>query len=228
MVSPDSFLKNGQNNRLRHKACGSLTIECALVLPLFFFGMCAMISFMDLYRLETIHLSDLCQAAKLAATYTYNPVGDGPEDLTLPDFYTFHPVCPILPISGIFRFNTVTVRSWNGRPHETFHQSLVSERMVYVTESGTVFHRKINCRYLSVRVTSIASRELGTRRNSYGQTYAPCEHCVGAGLPAGIVYITAKGTRYHNSETCSALKRTIRLVRESEAGLPACSVCGGG
>ena len=44
----------------------SMTIEAALVLPLFFFGMITMISFMDVYKLQTEHLSQLCQRAKEA------------------------------------------------------------------------------------------------------------------------------------------------------------------
>ena len=39
----------------------SLTIEAAFALPLFFFGMVTMIHFMDVYRIQTEHLSKLCQ-----------------------------------------------------------------------------------------------------------------------------------------------------------------------
>ena len=47
----------------------SLTIEAAFALPLFFFGMVTMIHFMDVYRIQTEHLSKLCQSAKEAGMY---------------------------------------------------------------------------------------------------------------------------------------------------------------
>ena len=82
---------------------GSLTVESALVLPLFFFGMTALISMMDLYRTETVHLTRLCQNAKVAATYTYNPVGGSFEDIILPDIYQFKPVGGLLFVPKITR-----------------------------------------------------------------------------------------------------------------------------
>ena len=38
---------------------GSLAVETALVLPLFFLGMVTLISFMDIYKLQTEHLTAL-------------------------------------------------------------------------------------------------------------------------------------------------------------------------
>lgn len=52
----------------------SLTIEAAFALPLFFFGMVTMIHFMDVYRIQTEHLSKLCQSAKEAGMYAYDIV----------------------------------------------------------------------------------------------------------------------------------------------------------
>ena len=37
----------------------SLAVETALVLPLFFLGMVTMISFMDIYQIQTVHLQKL-------------------------------------------------------------------------------------------------------------------------------------------------------------------------
>lgn len=206
---------------------GSLTLESALVLPLFLFCMISLISIMDLYRVETIHLSRLCAAAKTAATFTYNPAGEGVADITLPDVYVYRTIGGLFPSASIPCLNTVTVRSWNGRAHARGDGSAVSGRMVYVTESGTVFHRSLGCRYLNLSVTSIPASALSSRKNGYGVSYEPCERCASAGSPAPIVYITTKGNRYHNRSDCSALKRSVKIIRESDVGsMRACSNCG--
>ena len=44
----------------------SLTVEAALVLPIFLFGVITLISFMDIYKVQTEHLTELCQKAKEA------------------------------------------------------------------------------------------------------------------------------------------------------------------
>ena len=205
----------------------SLTVESAFVLPLFLFACLSLISLMDLYRLETIHLTDLCSKTKTAATYTYNPAGDGLTDIVLADVYRFTPVSCLIPAGSIPCGNLVKVRSWNGKAHLTANHIQSSGNMVYVTVTGTVFHRSLGCRYLNLSLTSIPASEIATRRNSSGGRYEPCELCVGSGGPAGLVYITKKGNRYHNSQNCSGLKRTIRIVRESDvAGMRACSNCG--
>ena len=48
---------------------GSLAVETALVLPLFFLGMVTLISFMDIYKLQTEHLTALCTKAKQAGIW---------------------------------------------------------------------------------------------------------------------------------------------------------------
>ena len=44
----------------------SLTLETAMALPLFFFGVLTLLSFMDIYKVQTEHLTGLCQKAKEA------------------------------------------------------------------------------------------------------------------------------------------------------------------
>ena len=61
-----------------------LSVETALVLPLFFLGMVTMISFMDIYSLQTTHLQALCEKTKDAGMYAYVADGNGPDEITLP------------------------------------------------------------------------------------------------------------------------------------------------
>ena len=206
----------------------SLTVETALVLPLFFFGMITMISFMDIYKLQTEHLSALCQKVKQAGMYAYVLDGSGVEEITLPDIYSYQPVGGIIPLPKIRMLNVVKVHAWTGAEHKSGQSSEEStEVMVYVTESGQVYHKKLGCTYLNLSVTQVAGKSVPNLRNDYGEKYRACETCSRYQNPSGTVYITEKGNRYHNQKTCSGLKRSVRLVKESDLdGMRCCSRCG--
>ena len=63
--------------------------------------------------------------------------------------------------------------------------------------------------------------------NKYGEHYSACEICSRNQNPAGVVYVTEQGNRYHNLESCSGLKRSVRLVKASSVSeMGACSRCG--
>ena len=99
-----------------------------------------------------------------------------------------------------------------------------AERMVYITETGTVYHLSRSCSYLDLSIRSINAEELDTERNKSGAVYQPCELCNPS--PEGTVYVTDYGDVYHNSLTCSGLKRTIYEVPLSEVGdKHVCSAC---
>lgn len=142
--------------------------------------------------------------------------------------YSYTPVGGLIPLSKVWMQNTITVHAWTGAEEKTDVGSEASpEEMVYVTESGTVYHRNPGCRYLRVSLQQVAGSRIASMRNTYGAKYYPCESCSRNQNPAGCVYITSTGNRYHNQETCSGLKRTIRLVKLSQVeDMHACSSCG--
>jgi hypothetical protein len=102
------------------------------------------------------------------------------------------------------------------------------EETVYITETGTVYHKDRGCTYLNPSVRSVNVSELAGMRNKGGGRYYPCEIC--DPQSAGTVVITSDGNRYHSSAACPGLKRTIYAVPLSsvEGEMPACSKCGGG
>lgn len=90
------------------------------------------------------------------------------------------------------------------------------EEYVYITETGTVYHRNRECTYLRLSIKETSKESLKTIRNSSGHKYYPCEKC---GKKAGkTVYITSDGTSYHSSLHCSGLKRTVKCIPLSKAG----------
>ena len=102
--------------------------------------------------------------------------------------------------------------------------------VVYLTETGTVYHRSLDCSYLKLTISKVLYRDLVNLRNSSGGKYKICERCCHGITPQDgeEVYITIYGDRYHKSRTCSGLKRTIREIMLSQVGNRApCSKCGG-
>ncbi len=207
---------------------GSMAVETALVLPLFFLGMVTLISFMDIYKQQTEHLSDLCNRAKQAGMYAYITGESGMEDITIPDVYTYKSFGGLVPLPGVVVYNHVKVHAWTGTefPDNGGEQGEI-EQMVYVTASGSVYHQNPGCSYLNVSLKQIPGSSVRSASNQYGEHYSACETCSRGQNPAGVVYVTEQGNRYHNLESCSGLKRSVRLVKASSvSGMSACSRCG--
>lgn len=206
----------------------SLTLETALVLPLFFFGVITLISFMDIYKIQTEHLTGLCQKTKEAGIYAYGAGGSGAETITLPDVYSYQPIGGLIPLPKVWFYNKIKVHAWTGVVYEDGKDITESQPMVYVTESGSVYHRKLGCSYLNLSVQQVTGSSVKNLKNTYGEKYQACELCSRGQEPAGIVYITKKSNRFHNMENCSALKRSVRMVKEAEVSgkMSACGRCG--
>lgn len=117
------------------------------------------------------------------------------------------------------------VHGWSG--YEDIVQTEgEEEEIVYITVTGTVYHRSKECRHLKLSIHQVAYASLENRRNHGGGKYYPCEHC-GKNISGGLVYITEEGDRYHSTLNCSGLKRGILSIPLSEAGdRRACSGCG--
>ncbi|HJB29062.1 MAG TPA: hypothetical protein IAA06_09770 [Candidatus Blautia faecavium] len=211
----------------------SIAVETALVLPIFFLGMVTMISFMDIYKLQTEHLTKLCEKTKEAGMYAYVLDGSGPDNITLPDFYTYEPIGGLVPLPDVRMFNTVKVHAWTGKEYANEEGQAGSEEkekepMVYVTENGSVYHKDIGCSYLDLSISHVSKNAAEGLRNHYGEKYSPCETCGKGQEQGGMVYITETGNRYHTLESCSGLKRTVRMEKQSHVSgkMHACSRCG--
>lgn len=118
---------------------------------------------------------------------------------------------------------SMRMKGWNG--YIGFGLGQENEETVYVTENGMVYHRNYHCNYLELSIRMVPYGEVEHLRNESQGKYHACERCVHGGA-ANEVYITEYGERYHNSLSCSGLKRTIYAIPLTEAvGKGACSKC---
>ncbi len=141
--------------------------------------------------------------------------------------------CKVHPIFGISGFTDFGVENrFYGHAFTGYdlagagrEEAKDTEELVYITESGTVYHRSLDCSHLKIRIRQVSKSEVKNMRNADRAKYYPCEYC-GAGK-GSKVYITNYGNRYHSNINCSGLKRTIRTVPISEVGgRGPCSECG--
>lgn len=270
---------------------GSLTVEAALVLPLFLYFMIAFLYFIQIFTLqETIQSTITQMGLDLAKTaYVYEDFG-GIEDalnldetlfgteieIGLGDFakaivdrtiikmyaknyldtdrinkscikqgfdgisfsdssilkedefidivVRYHIEIPIklFNLEDMSMIQRVRVRGWTGydvsATYTMEEEEDGVETMVYITETGTVYHKKSTCSHIKLSVSSIQGVPT-SQRNESGAKYYPCESCCKGEIDKeGIFYITSDGTRYHSIRGCSRIKRNVKEIPLSEIG----------
>lgn len=138
-------------------------------------------------------------------------------------------VSPLTPYIGFQKFwtsNHCIIRAFTGYDNSKNGKDNFNEDMVYITETGTAYHRDRNCTHLKLSISLIKKSAISSLRNEYGEKYFACEKC---GRKTGVkVYITNSGNSYHGKLECSGLKRTINTVLISKVGdKTPCKRCGG-
>lgn len=231
---------------LRRKSLfGSITVETALILPIFLFAMLSVMFLTDAVRESSKKLALLSERAYKAAKYAYlgNAVVDrtgledtldilngGDDIIDLVDRYRIDVPFDILGTYDPYTVDRVRIRAFTGYDNLKAGHSATGdpEEMVFVTETGSVYHRSLGCSHLNLNIRSVPFGELKKERANDGSKYYACEHCArNRGDPA-VAYITDDGNRYHTTLGCPDLKRTLREVPLSDVSLRPCSECGGG
>lgn len=113
---------------------------------------------------------------------------------------------------------------WCG--YENGYESEMDQEYVYVTNNSEVYHRNRECSHIRIVIRRVSSEEIDSIRNNGGGRYYSCDIC-NSSLSDANLYITSDGNRYHNSVSCSGIKRTVRAIRLSNIeGRRPCSRCG--
>ncbi len=211
-----------------HDNGGGVTVEAALVIPVFLFFIINMMSLylvLESYSAKQADLNDMAKSLSAVST-DLNSSGD----LDYIDLWNVQAVAPIVKAMG-FSTSVAPVHSytkkWTGYDLGRAGAEAVREKNVYITEYGTVYHTTLSCKHLDIKPVAYDISEVGALRNDSGGKYYPCLRCVKS--QSSIVFLTEDGDRYHNSINCSSLKRTVQVVTLSEAiewGRTPCSICG--
>lgn len=204
---------------------GSLTVEAAMVLPLFFLSLLACICLMGVYARHMETTVRLQEQAEKLGMYAHGLSDAREEMIDLTERVQFRiPFFPFLTLEFDCRSR---VKPWTGRtPEEAGEGEGTKTVLVYMTENGSVYHTTSRCSHLSLSIRRVPRESLQFLRNKQGGIYRACEKCVGEGQAQAILLITDEGDCYHNSLECSGLKRAVRLVElEAVEGIPCCSRC---
>lgn len=120
----------------------------------------------------------------------------------------------------------VRIRTFTGFMPSGEEGGTEAEEIVYITETGSVYHTNKYCTHLNLSVKAVDSANVASMRNSNGGKYYACELCEGIPETFGTVYLTVHGDRYHTSPGCTGLKRSWKAVLLSEAeGRTLCKRC---
>lgn len=115
-----------------------------------------------------------------------------------------------------------------GKEEETKKEEGKEKVMVYITETGEVYHKDKNCVYLTNRMQKAQLRDMGGKRSNSGEIYYLCDRCGVDGLiPEREVYYSYEGARFHTSLHCPAIVRKIVEIDINEVkDKRECAKCG--
>ena len=274
--SPHLIYLSKRNVSLFPSYKGSITVEAAIVLPLFLFFCIQIISIISLFQLHSalqaalhqetsrlalqaygldmigmdmdtssVHFAEdiylrsrvieragkgyldrsLIAGGSSGIHISYSEKEEGQETIDVILSYQVEPFIKLLGFPGFIIKNRCRMKAWTGYAlKETGLSDETEEELVYITETGTVYHKSRNCTHLALSVHAVETKCVETLRNEDGAKYYPCERC---GENAGsTVFLTNQGNRYHTNLGCNGLKRTVYTVPISQAGgRAACSRC---
>lgn len=166
--------------------------------------------------------------------------GENGIEISESDFSNDEIVDVILSYTAVVPFDIMHVLSLNFSERAVVHKwvgyidglngysKFLSGEIVYVTNGTTVYHRDRNCSHIKLTIRKVNGGEINNIRNESGGKYKRCEICKSKTGDENL-YITSDGDRFHNTLSCSGLKRNVKTMLLSKAineGRRACTRCG--
>lgn len=245
-TSPDRKQKNCGRTALCILKKASLTVEAAVVLPVFLLAMTMLLSVIDICRIKIEGQAELTWQAKKLSMYAYATPGIyESEYVDLYKIETYDFPVQLFPFKTIKIALRARMHTWTGRGEEdgiNGADNAGTDGMVYITDRETVYHTNEECTHLSLSIIQTDKKAVGSLRNEDGGKYYACEKCCGGNgsgdgtqteetygnenHDSSICYVAENGSSYHASLNCSSLTRTTKLVKKTEVGhLVECERC---
>lgn len=204
------------NESLKKQAV--LSIEASVTLPLFLIAVVLLLSLSSVFYISERMEAAVCEEAKELACTSDEEIIEVSKNYCISfPFDVFGTLELPLESKAIMH---------NSKGYVNGLYGFESEEYVYMTENGTVYHKSRECSHIKLNIKKITSSELKHSKNSSGAKYKKCSYCKPKKNDPNI-YVTSDGDRYHNTLSCSGLKRTVKRVRLSSIGsIPPCSKCG--
>lgn len=175
------------------------------------------------------YLNHTCLASGVSGLhFIKSSVMEEDDRIELVASYKVKPFVNIIGFPDMPMENRYYGRAWTGYDVESRAGGAGGEDpIVYIAETGTVYHVARNCAYLNPSVEAVSAAMAWELRNEDGKKYYPCGSCKGSTFQP-VIYVTSYGNKMHSSLSCSGLKRTVYAVHLSEVeGRSKCSKCGG-
>ena len=200
---------------------GSLTIESALVMPIFILAISSLIFWTSFLQTQAKLNSDAVNKAREMAKLAYITEEEGSKELI--------EIAKGELLNGVYFERLAVARPFTGKYYDKGGGGNAEDnRIVFVTKTGEVYHTCNICSHIKLSVSKVDFSAVNRLRNKGGAKYYPCEYCVKEKL-AGTVYITKEGNRIHKNRNCIGLKRTIIEMKKIDAeskGYRPCERCG--
>lgn len=213
--------------RFNKKYKASLTVEAAIVFPMFLLAVLQLLSLLNIFRNYSEKSMSLYESCKSLTEYSYisEDLPLNTEYIDLMDYYKETPTVALVR-KNIWCLARARVKVWTGYDNT---QNGGQEKCVYITDNQEVYHTKLHCSYLDMDIIELSKEEAEGGRISSGNEVSACGFCVNYENYTGKYYATKEGGHYHYDIECTSLIRRIRMVLKEDAGnLPVCSRCGGG
>lgn len=241
---------------------GSLTVEAALVLPIFIYFILAFLYFIQIFTTQEMIQKSITKLGLDTAKHSYiiseyidesllkfhaesyvdidtinnscivygwdgvsfqgSSVLDQDNCVDIVVSYYIRIPIKLLQLKDIPMVQRVRLKSWLGTSvdpsytkKEENSQGDREDIRVFITDTGTVYHRRRDCSHINIKVSAVNGIPT-EQRNYNGAKYYPCDRCIMPNITQDTYYITTNGNRYHSSVNCSGLKRTITEVSLSE------------